>query len=258
MHQLGGSVITETDTTSAQKKNEPLEHTLRVVSGALGRRGMADVIGIRHPQSGVVIGDRIMSYATVPVINGGDGHREHVFQACKDIYYLAKMAGGIDKLAGQEVTFYGDQKFSRVSHSTLLSLARLGVHLNLVTPTPELQPPSELVDILKSQDGQVREFDSMAALEAEGGPGQFLYVTRLQLNLIADQAVRDNPNNRYVLDRSILDRYPHLRLLSPMPIDGEIHNSVDHHPRAAYFEQSDAGIPMAGALFSLVLKGNRE
>ena len=63
-------------------KGESLEDTARVLSG------YSDVIVMRHPEEGAV--DRFAQASRVPVLNGGDGAREHPAQALLDLYTIRR------------------------------------------------------------------------------------------------------------------------------------------------------------------------
>src|SRR6266849_340619 len=100
MHRLGGSVISSADMqSSSAAKGETLADTARVVSG------YADVIVVRHPHDGAA---RVAAeYAACPVINAGDGSREHPTQTLCDLYVLRQRKG---HLAGLTVAVCGDLK----------------------------------------------------------------------------------------------------------------------------------------------------
>ena len=70
MHRLGGAVISSADMhASSAAKGESLADTVRVVAG------YADLIVLRHPHDGAA---RVAAeYAPCPVLNAGDGSREH-------------------------------------------------------------------------------------------------------------------------------------------------------------------------------------
>src|SRR4029078_8239107 len=83
MNRLGGSVITSADpATSSAAKGESLSDSVRVVSN------YADVIVIRHPRDGAA---RLAAeYASIPVVNGGDGAHEHPTQTLCDLFTLKR------------------------------------------------------------------------------------------------------------------------------------------------------------------------
>ncbi|MGH7864937.1 MAG: aspartate/ornithine carbamoyltransferase family protein, partial [Candidatus Binataceae bacterium] len=119
MHRLGGAVISAADMkASSASKGESLADTVRVVAG------YADLIVIRHPHDGAA---RVAAqYAPCPVINAGDGSREHPTQTLCDLYILRKKKG---RLKGLTVALCGDLKFGRTVHSLIYALARFGANI---------------------------------------------------------------------------------------------------------------------------------
>ena len=88
MHRLGGNVVTAADiNTTSIAKGETLADTARVVSSYV------DVIVIRHPWEGAA--QALADYASVPVINAGDGSHEHPTQSLCDLYTLKREKGDI-------------------------------------------------------------------------------------------------------------------------------------------------------------------
>lgn len=277
--RTGARTFTESDAEmSSRFKGEPLGHTFRVLTGP----GGADFVVIRDPEEGFY--DDVLPYAELthaPVINGGDGSREHPFQSAKDYYSLMKDFGHID---GLTITFLGDVKFSRVVHSNAFILSQFDVDINLVSP-PEVRTPREVVELLKRGKARVREFSSLQEMEREGvEAGDAMYVTRLQIERAEKELIDTGVGEELILKtasdlreayddarvtESWVQAHPHTRIYHPMPIErvrkvekkafpvpGEIARGVDFMPQARYFQQSDNGIPVAAALISLVLKGN--
>src|ERR1700751_4243800 len=119
MLRLGGSVISSADMrTSSAAKGESLADTVRVVSA------YADLVVVRHPCDGAA---RVAAeYATVPVINAGDGSREHPTQTLCDLYILRRKKGD---LKGLTLAICGDLKFGRTVHSLIYALARFGANI---------------------------------------------------------------------------------------------------------------------------------
>ncbi|MDD1662678.1 MAG: aspartate carbamoyltransferase, partial [Methanomicrobiales archaeon] len=81
MARLGGTCISvDSVEASSIAKGETLADTVRVVSG------YTDAIVLRHPKEGAA---RLASeFATVPVINAGDGAGQHPSQTLLDLYTI--------------------------------------------------------------------------------------------------------------------------------------------------------------------------
>src|SRR5258707_5244053 len=144
MHRLGGAVISSADMhSSSASKGESLADTVRVVSS------YADMIVVRHPYDGAA---RVASdYSPVPVINAGDGSREHPTQTLCDLYVLRRKKG---RLRGLTVAICGDLKFGRTVHSLIYALARFGANIVMV-PFGGMAVPDYVLERIaaESKDG---------------------------------------------------------------------------------------------------------
>jgi aspartate carbamoyltransferase catalytic subunit len=277
MHRLGGAVISSPDMhASSAAKGESLADTARVVSS------YADLIVLRHPYDGAA--QVAAEYALVPVINAGDGSREHPTQTLCDLYILRRKKG---RLKGLTIAICGDLKFGRTVHSLIYALARFGA--NIVTvPFGGLEVPEYVLDRLaaernyrlstvsldelKSQpDGldalyltpnaphQMALFtgdDGFARTPAERPPAALdaFYVTRLQRERLT---ATDNPAADYAqFDARALrtSRAHQAVVMHPLPRTDELAYELDTDPRAVYFEQAAAGVPVRMALIAWLLE----
>src|SRR5579863_3428963 len=277
MHRLGGAVISSPDMhASSASKGESLADTVRVVSA------YADVIVVRHPYDGAA---RVAAeYASVPVINAGDGSREHPTQTLCDLYILRRKKG---RLKGLTVAICGDLKFGRTVHSLIYALARFGA--NIVTvPFGGMDVPDYVlervaaernysfstvsIDELRSQAGgldalyltpsaphQMALFTGENPLEkvpASRPPTALdaFYVTRLQRERIGD---KERAAGAYVhFDARALrtSRAQGAVVMHPLPRTDELAYELDADPRAVYFEQAAAGVPVRMALIAWLLE----
>jgi aspartate carbamoyltransferase catalytic subunit len=277
MHRLGGAVISSPDMhASSAAKGESLADTVRVVSA------YADLIVLRHPSDGAA---RVAAeYAAVPVINAGDGSREHPTQTLCDLYVLRRKKG---HLKGLTVAICGDLKFGRTVHSLIYALARFGA--NIVTaPFSGMELPEYVLDRvaaernyqfstvsleeLKSQDGsfdalyltpsaphQMALFTGVIPLEnmpAARPPVSLdaFYLTRLQRERLA---ATDTPPGVYApFDARALrtSRTHDAVVMHPLPRTDELAYELDSDPRAVYFEQAAAGVPVRMALIAWLLE----
>src|SRR5258707_270065 len=140
MHRLAGAVISSADMhASSAAKGESLADTVRVVAG------YADLIVLRHPHDGAA---RVAAeYAPCPVLNAGDGSREHPTQTLCDLYILRKKKG---HLKGLTVALCGDLKFGRTVHSLIYALARFGANI-VAVPTAGMDVPDYVLERLAAE-----------------------------------------------------------------------------------------------------------
>ena len=128
-NRLGAQVVTMQVEMSSIKKGETLEDTARTLNAM-----RPDALIIRHGASGAPAS--IATIMDCPVINAGDGSGEHPTQALLDAATLRRRFG---RIAGLKVAICGDLKHSRVAHSNIKLLTRLGAEVRLAGP-PELLP----------------------------------------------------------------------------------------------------------------------
>ncbi|HEX3409999.1 MAG TPA: aspartate carbamoyltransferase catalytic subunit [Candidatus Binataceae bacterium] len=277
MHRLGGSVISSADMhASSASKGESLADTARVVSA------YADLIVVRHPFDGAA---RVAAeYATVPVINAGDGSREHPTQTLCDLYILRRKKG---RLKGLTVALCGDLKFGRTVHSLIYALARFGANI-VAVPYGGMDVPDYVlervaaernynfstisIDELKLQAGgldalyltpnaphQMALFTGEMPLEALPQarlPGALdaFYVTRLQRERLTEKD-RDHTAYAHFDARALRSSRAHdAVVMHPLPRTDELAYELDSDPRAVYFEQAAAGVPVRMALIAWLLE----
>jgi aspartate carbamoyltransferase catalytic subunit len=264
MLRLDGRTISSADpATSSAAKGESLADTARVVSN------YADAIVIRHPRDGAA--KLVAEYATVPVINGGDGAHEHPTQTLCDLFTLQREKG---VFKGMNVVISGDLKGSRTIHSFVYALARFGAHIMLMPGAKGMELPghvdwrlrnefhSHLVPREKYEAGNA-EIDALYATADQ--PHQLalmsasdfsdidiFYMTRFQKERHAEGA----KTNYLRVDSKFLknDKYSNASVLHPLPRVGELDAELDATPRAAYFRQASYGVPIRMALIAAVLE----
>lgn len=249
---LGGHVRETTGIqSSAIAKGESLYDTARVLSG------YSDVIVMRHPQEGSVA--EFAEASRVPVLNGGDGANEHPSQALLDLYTIQKelKAHGRNNADNMRIALIGDLKFGRTVHSLCKLLCLFNqVHFTLISPS-ELAMPEDIVENLRSLGHTVVESDH---LETNISHVDIVYLTRIQEERFSSQEEADRYRGRFRLNQSIYTQYcePNTVIMHPLPRDSrqqanELDNDLNQHPNLAIFRQSDNGVLVRMALFSLVL-----
>jgi aspartate carbamoyltransferase catalytic subunit len=267
MLRLGGQFITSADpATSSVAKGESLADTVRVVSN------YSDVIVLRHPRDGAA---RLAAeYATVPVINGGDGSHEHPTQTLCDLFTLRKENKHLRDL---NVVISGDLKGSRTIHSFVYALARFGANIMLM-PAKGMGLPHH-VDARLREDFNCRplakdkyEDTSIDALYVTPEkPHQLSLIPNVEFDEGADVKIRKKIDAIYVtrfqkerwteahadyptIDAKFLKapKYSETSVLHPLPRVGELDIGLDTDSRALYFRQAAYGVPIRMALIALL------
>lgn len=229
-------------TGSSITKGETLHDTVRMFEGY-----GADVFVIRHSRMGAA--RFAAEISEVPVINAGDGSREHPTQAMVDLYAIKKAFGRID---GLKVGMLGDLRYGRTSSSLAYALSNYDVEITFIAPEA-LQMRPEVGQFLK-QRGVTPKKES--ELRNVAGKLDVLYVTRIQKERIPDPTEYEKVKGMYEVNLEALkDAKPSLKVLHPLPRVDELATEVDGTNYAQYFVQAAAGLPLRMVLLNLVLGG---
>ncbi|QQG48858.1 MAG: aspartate carbamoyltransferase [archaeon] len=225
-------------------KGETLNDTVKMFEGY-----GADCFVIRHPRMGAA---RFAAEVSgVPVINAGDGSREHPTQAMVDLYAIKKAFGKID---GLKVGMLGDLRYGRTSSSLAYALSNYDVDLTFIAPDA-LQMRPEVGQFLK-QRGMTPKKES--ALKAVAGKLDVLYVTRIQKERIPDPTEFERVKGMYEVNLEALrEAKPSLKVLHPLPRVDELATELDATNYAQYFVQAAGGLPLRMVLMSLILGGGK-
>lgn len=246
MTRLGGSVLSAEDagTTSSVTKGETVEDMARIVEA------YADLLVIRHPEAGAVA--RAAAVVDVPVINAGDGPREHPTQALLDLYTIHEELGRIDEL---RIALVGDLKYGRAVRSLALLLAQArGTELIFVSPSSTRMGGDVTAELDHAGVRYAEETDLRRVLPTV----DVVYQTRVQRERFPTGEEYRPAAGQYVIDVEAMGHLsPHAILLHPLPRVDEIAPEVDTDPRAVYFQQAKNGVYVRMALLDLLLSTER-
>jgi aspartate carbamoyltransferase catalytic subunit len=240
MARLGGTSLSVGSVEACSiAKGETLADTIRVVSG------YADAIVIRHPKEGAA---RLAAeFATVPVINAGDGAGQHPSQTLLDLYTI-RQSMPIDRI---DVALIGDLRYGRTAHSLASALSLYNVRLHTISPKG-LELPATLAAELCEKGMEIVEHDDINEVIHDV---DVLYVTRIQRERFPDSASYFNVASSYRITPELLaGARNHLIVLHPLPRVDEIDPRVDELPYARYFEQSRNGVPVRMAMLMRVMQ----
>ena len=227
---------------SSATKGETVADTVRVVSC------YADIIAMRQPKEGAPLCASM--YATIPVINAGDGGHYHPTQTLIDLLTIRQRKGRLDHLT---VGFCGDLKFGRTVHSLVNSLVRYpGNEFYFISPE-ELRIPDYMIErTLKPSHSTYRE---VSDLEETLPKLDVLYMTRVQKERFFNEEDYIRLKDTYILNKEKLELAPSdMPVLHPLPRVDEISVDVDSDPRAAYFQQVQNGKYVRMALILALLE----
>jgi aspartate carbamoyltransferase catalytic subunit len=242
MQKLGGGVITAENArdNSSATKGETISDTIRVVSG------YADAIAIRHYEQGTA--EAAARISPVPIINAGDGVREHPTQALADVYTIRKELG---RIGGLRFALVGDLLNGRTIHSLLPMLCLYkDVTIDLISPW-QLRLPLRYREYLMEQGVTFHEGEKVEGVIEEA---DVAYITRVQRERFALMEEYEAVKDVYVIDAKIADRLKqHAIIMHALPRVNEIAPEVDVNSRAAYFRQAKNGLYIRMALLKYLL-----
>jgi len=243
MLRLGGACLGFAEPgSSSAVKGESLADTIRMAAS------YADTIVMRNPKEGSALLAR--QYSSVPVINAGDGGHHHPTQTLTDLLTIRSLLGNIDTLT---VAFCGDLKFGRTVHSLAKALSRYNkIKMIFVSPA-ELVVPEYIKSILKKQNIDFEEKESLENSLKENQP-DVLYMTRVQKERFFNEDDYIRLKDTYVLNTEKLSfAKEKMIVLHPLPRVNEISIEIDSDPRAAYFKQAKYGMYVRMALLAAIL-----
>ncbi|KAI1478445.1 carbamoyl-phosphate synth [Daldinia eschscholtzii] len=242
MQRLGGRTIPITTTHSSVQKGESLQDTLRTLEC------YGDAIVLRHPDETSV--DVARKYSKVPIINGGNGSKEHPTQAFLDLFTIREELGTVQ---GLTITFVGDLLYGRPVHSLVYLLRHYQVQVQLVAPK-SLALPAEVRSLLKESGQLLCESEELTPEILSRS--DVLYCTRVQKERFPSIEEYEKVKNSYRIDNATLKHAKQTtRVLHPLPRNEEVAEEVDYDHRAAYFRQMRYGLYCRMALLALVMSG---
>lgn len=244
MMELGGNVLGfDQASSSSTSKGESVADTIIMASC------YADIIAMRHPKEGApFVGAQ---YASVPVINAGDGGHFHPTQTLTDLMTIHRKKG---RLGGYTIGMCGDLKFGRTVQSLINALLRYDDIKYVMISPEELELPDYIKETLDEAGVEWKEVRSLDEAIPEL---DILYMTRVQRERFFNEEDYIRLKDSFILRREMLDPAKEdLAILHPLPRVNEIARDVDDDPRACYFYQALMGkyIRMALILYLLGLK----
>lgn len=254
MKSLGGDVIDVggVERMSMSKKDESLTDTFLTIGG------YGDALVVRHEAKGVP--KWAAQLLDIPVINAGDGSRQHPTQTMLDLFTMHSVlkADGRKGLDGTSIALVGDLKHGRTIGSLGRALTQFeGIYFYLVSP-PQLKLSQYDLNDFKKNNAQVEILNGPE--ELIGTDVDFLYVTRIQKERFEPEEFA-KVTGSYRITLELAEKIG-AYVMHPLPIDKtapEIEPQVTFgYKKAIYHTHQDKnGVPVRMALLSLLLLGER-
>lgn len=237
--RLSADTVNFSSSGSSVSKGETLKDTARNLEAM-----KTDVVVIRHQSAGAP--HYLARTLDSIVINAGDGQHEHPTQGLLDLFTMRQRGFAFE---GLKVSIVGDITHSRVARSNLYALTTLGAHVTLCAP-PTLIPRGieELgCRVVHRLEEALEEADVVMALRIQlerQGAGLF-------------PSLREY-HARFGIKAEHLERYPHLCIMHPGPINRgvELSSEVADSPNAVILDQVTNGVAVRMAVL-YALSGHR-
>ena len=247
MHRLGGHVVGFADpkmTRAGDFYQESIKDTVKMLEY------YGDVIVMRHFQQGAP--HEAAKWASIPIINGGDGWGEHPTQILTDLYTVLREKGRLDGLKWLAV---GDMRM-RTMHSLGYALSQFDCPITFVAP-PDMSLTDEFKAEMKQMSVNFREVDHVEQAIAEADVILVEPVVQPDYTKSRDDrsgGVALTPAN-YRITRELLEQKAKSDaiLLHSLPRMDEVPTDVDITRWSRYWQEAANGVVMRMALLALVL-----
>ncbi len=230
---LGIKVLDINTETSSVKKGETLYDTVRTLE-ALGLDGVI----IRHSQDGYY---EELENINIPIFNAGDGKKDHPTQSLLDLMTIHEEFG---KFEGLKCCIIGDISHSRVAHTNVEIMQRLGMDVYISGPKEFDDKCAPFMDIEQA----IKTCDVIMLLRVQferhtDKMGMSVEEYHEKYGLTADRVSR-------MKDNAII--------MHPAPINRgvEIANEVAECEKSRIYKQMTNGVYVRMAIISDALDGN--
>lgn len=247
MHRLGGHVLGFSDpamTRAGDFYQESIKDTVHMLEF------YCDVIAMRHHEQGAP--HEAAKWASVPVINCGDGWGEHPTQVLTDLYTIWQEHGRLD---GLSLLCVGDMRM-RTMHSLLYAISQFDIRAFVVSPS-EMSLSQEFKTELNERNVQYREFETVESCIAEA---DIIYMepviqadyTQSRVEAPTDLGV--TPAAYRVTRQMLRNRArPGSIILHSLPRMDELPPDIDSTRHARYWTEAFNGVVIRMALLALIL-----
>src|SRR3990170_1180705 len=246
MLRLGGSVTGFSDakmTRAGDFYQESIKDTVHMLEY------YGDVIVMRHFQQGAPA--EAARWASVPVINAGDGWGEHPTQVLTDLYTIQQEKGSLD---GLHFVLVGDMRM-RTMHSISYALSQFDIQASYIAP-PEMSLTPEFKAELDELSVRYQEVEHIAQVVDQADVIYMEPVVQPDYTKSRDERAGEvgmTPAN-YQVTKSLLRKAKQDAIvLHSLPRMDELLEEVDYTRHARYWAEAFNGVVMRMALLSLVL-----
>jgi aspartate carbamoyltransferase catalytic subunit len=246
MHRLGGHVTGFSDakmTRAGDFYQESIKDTVHMLEY------YGDVLVMRHFQQGAP--HEAAKWASIPVINAGDGWGEHPTQVLTDLYTVMREKGTIDGLTFVAI---GDHRM-RTMHSLGYALSQFDAEMVILSPE-DMAPLPEFLAELDDKGTNYRIVDHIDEVIGEADVIYMEPVVQPDYTKSVDEKPDEygrTPAN-YQITQDVMRRAKGDSIvLHSLPRMDELLPDVDDLKHARYWQEAYYGVVMRMALLSSVL-----
>jgi aspartate carbamoyltransferase catalytic subunit len=247
MHRLGGAVLGFSDakmTRAGDFYQESIKDTVLMLES------YGDVIAMRHYQEGAPA--EAARWASVPIINCGDGWGQHPTQVLTDLYTILRERGTLD---GLTYLLIGDMRM-RTMHSILHALSQYDSEAIVVSP-----PEMSLTDEFKAElDAMSVAYREAADVRKVIGEADIIYMEPVvqadytQSRVERGKDVGLTPKEYQVTGELMRKKARRSSIvLHSLPRMDELTADVDETRHQRYWVEASNGVSLRMALLALVL-----
>jgi len=247
MHRLGGHVTGFSDakmTRAGDFYQESIKDTVKMLEY------YGDVIAMRHFQKGAP--DEAAKWASVPIINCGDGWGEHPTQVLTDMYTILNEKGTLD---GLNFVCVGDGRM-RTMHSIGYAASQFDIEVTFVSPKG-MKVDKEYLNDWKAKNLKFSESDDIRKAIKDADVVYMEPVIQPDYTKARDDrsgGVKQTPP-QYKVTRQLLKEKAKsdLIILHSLPRMDELPPDVDGTRHSRYWVEAFNGVVIRMALLALIL-----
>lgn len=246
MLRLGGSVTGFSDakmTRAGDFYQESIKDTVHMLEY------YGDVIVMRHFQQGAPA--EASRWASVPIINAGDGWGEHPTQVLTDMYTILCEKGHLD---GLHFVLVGDMRM-RTMHSMSYAMSQFDIEATYISP-PDMALTKEFKKELDELNLNYREVKHIEEVISDADVIYMEPVVQPDYTKSRDERSGDvglTPANYQVTKALMRKAKPDSIILHSLPRMDELLEEVDYTRHARYWTEAFNGVVTRMALLALVL-----
>ena len=246
MHRLGGHVLGFSDakmTRAGDFYQESIKDTVRMLEF------YGDALVMRHFQQGAP--HEAARWASIPVINAGDGWGEHPTQVLTDLYTILHEKGRLD---GLKFLLIGDMRM-RTMHSISYAMTQFDIDAFYVSP-PEMSLTDEFKQEITDLNLNFKEIEHVEEAISEVDVIYMEPVVQPDYTKSRDEREGDvgmTPANYKVTKDLLRKAKQDAIILHSLPRMDELPPDVDDTRHARYWIEAYNGVVVRMALLALIL-----